>query len=111
MADRPRVVWIGTDNAFVLEEFKNEDTGQLITGITTGTCEIWEAVQGTMLASLPLDELPEEPGSYRVIIPDTQSSLGEGLPLMLRFEISGGAGLALRLDARAVARVKTDDGL
>jgi hypothetical protein len=111
MSDRPRVVWIGTDNAYVLEEFKNEDTGQIISGITTGTCEIYEAVGNTLLATLDLDELTEEPGSYRVIIPDTQAGLSEGLPLMLRFEISGGAGLALRLDARAIARVKTDDGL
>ena len=58
-----------------------------------------------------MDELAGEPGSYEVVIPDDQSGLSEGLSLRLQFEISGGAGLGYRIDARAIAIVKKDDGL
>ncbi len=111
MSERPRTVWIGTDTPFVLEEFRNELTGQLITGITDGTCRIWSGVDGTLIALLLLAEVAGTPGSYEVLIPDDLIGLVEGLALRLQFDISGGAGLTLRLDAKAVARVKKDDGL
>ena len=108
---RPRTVWIGTDTPFVLEEFTNKDTGQLITGVDTGTCSIYSGVDDTLIVSLSLIEIAATPGSYRVLIPDDQSGLVEGMPLRLQFNISGGAGLTYRLDAKAIARVKKDDGL
>jgi hypothetical protein len=111
MGDRPRTVWIGTDTPFVLEAFKNETTGQLITGITTGTMKIYDGNDDSLIATISLGEIAAEPGSYEALVPDTQTGLTEGQPLRLQFDISGGAGLTLRIDARAVARVKKDDGL
>lgn len=111
MADRPRTVWIGTDTPLILEAYKNERTGQLITGIVTGTCKIYDGTSNSLIATISLEELASEPGSYEVVVPDDQSGLTEGMPLRLQFEISGGAGLGYRIDARAVAIVKKDDGL
>lgn len=111
MSERPRTVWIGTDTPFVLEEFRNELTGQLITGVTTGTCKIFSGVDDSLIATINLVEVAGTPGSYEVLIPDDQAGLTEGMPLRLQFDISGGAGLTFRLDAKAVARVKKDDGL
>ena len=111
MADRPRTVWIGTDSPFILEKYTNERTGQLITGVTTGTCKIYDGTNNTLIDTISLVELAAEPGSYEVVIPDDQSGLVEGMPLRLQFEISGGAGLGYRIDARAIAIVKKDEGL
>jgi hypothetical protein len=111
MADRPRVVWIGTDTPFVLEEFTNEETGQLIVGVTTGTMKIYNESTGALIATITLVEDAATPGNYEAVVPFDQSGLTEGLPLRLQFEISGGSGLAYRMDARAVAQVKKDDGL
>ncbi|MGW8178355.1 MAG: hypothetical protein ACWGQW_06255 [bacterium] len=111
MPDRPRTVWIGTDTPFVLEQFRNEKTGQLIEGITTGTMKLYSGVDDSLIATFNLTELAEELGSYECLIPDDQSGLSEGMPLRLQFEISGGAGLSYRLDAKAIARVQKDDGL
>ncbi len=111
MPDRPRTVWIGTDTPFILEEFRNEKTGQLIEGITTGTMKIFSGVDNSLIATINLVEVPEDLGSYEALVPDTQTGLSEGMPLRLQFDITGGAGLALRLDAKALARVKKDDGL
>ncbi len=111
MSNRPRTVWIGTDTPFVLEEFRNEATGQLITGVTTGTMDIYDGTDDTLISSLGLTEVAATPGNYEVLVPDTQTGLTEGQPLRLQFNISGGAGLTVRLDARAIARVKKDDGL
>jgi sulfur transfer protein SufE len=111
MPDRPRTVWIGTDTPFVLEQFRNEKTGQLIEGITTGTMQIYSGVDDSLIATLNLTELVDELGSYEVLVPDDQTGLVEGMALRLQFEISGGAGLSYRLDARATARVRKDDGL
>ena len=111
MPDRPRTVWIGTDNKFVLEEFKNETSGQLLTGISTGTLKIYDGTDDSLISTISLTEVAAAAGSYEVIIPDTQTGLSEGLPLRLRFDISGGADLTLRLDARAIARVMKDTGL
>ncbi len=111
MSDRPRTVWIGTDTPFVLEEFRNEKTGQLIEGIATGTLKIYSGVDDSIITTLNLTELVEELGSYEVLVPYNQSGLVEGMALRLQFEISGGVGLSYRLDARATARVKKDDGL
>jgi hypothetical protein len=111
MADRPRTVWIGTDTSFILEQFRNELTGQLIQGIENGTMSIYSGVDDSLIAELALIEVVESPGNYEVLIPDDQSGLIEGMALRLQFDISGGAGLTLRLDAKAVARVKKDDGL
>jgi len=109
MADRPRHVWIGTDTPFVLEEFKNEDTGQLITD-GTGTCKIYNDTNNSLIDTINLVEDASAPGNYEALIPDTQAGLSEGLPLRLQFEITGGAGLSYRMDAKAVAMVKKDDG-
>jgi len=111
MSNRPRSVWIGTDTPFVLEGFKNERTQQLFTGITTGTMGVYDGTNDTLIVSLPLVELGDEPGAYEAIVPDDQSGLTEGQPLRLQFEISGGAGFGFRLDAKAVASVKKDSGL
>ncbi len=111
MSERPRTVWIGTDTPFVLEQFRNEKTGQLIEGISSGTLKLYSGVDNSLISTLSLTELVEELGSYEVLVPDDQAGLVEGMPLRLQFEISGGAGLSYRLDARATARVKKDDGL
>ena len=111
MSDRPRTVWIGTDTPFVLEEFRNELTDQLITGIATGTMKIFSGVDDELISTIMLVELANTPGSYEALIPATQAGLTESLPLRLQFDISGGANLTLRLDAKAIARVMKDDGL
>jgi hypothetical protein len=111
MSDRPRSIWIGTDTPFILEEFRNESTGQLITGILTGTCKLYSEVDKSLIATLPLNEVAAEPGSYECLVPADQSGLSEGLAVRMQFEISGGASLSLRIDAKAVARVKKDEGL
>lgn len=111
MGDRPRTVWIGTDTTFVLEGLRNEQSGQLITGVTIGTMKLYDGTDDSLITTLSLDELADEPGSYEVLVPSNQSGLSEGQPLRLQFEITGGIGLAYRLDAKAVARVKKDDGL
>ena len=111
MSDRPRTVFIGTDTPFVLEEFRNELTGQLITGVNSGTMKIFSGVDDVLISTLSLVELEAEPGSYEVLVPSTQTGLAEGMPLRLQFDISGGTNLTIRLDAKAIARVKKDDGL
>ncbi len=111
MSDRPRTVWIGTDTAFVLEEFRNELTGQLITGVSSGTMDIYSGADDTLIQSLPLNENLDILGNYEALVPASQSGLSEGLALRLQFDITGGTGLTLRLDAKAVARVMKDDGL
>lgn len=117
MADRPRTVWIGTDTPFVLEEFRNDKTGQLLTGIGDGTLKIYSEVDGALIVPIGMLEVGDTPGSYEALVPAIlQGILGndllvEGMPLRLQFDISGGAGLSFRLDARAIARVKKDDGL
>jgi len=111
MSDRPRTVWIGTDTPFVLEEFRNEKTGQLITEVADGTMSLYDGTDNSLIVELSLVEVADEPGSYEVLIPSDQSGLTEGQPLRMQFDISGGATLTYRLDARAIARVKKDDGL
>ena len=112
MSNRPRTVWIGTDTPFVLEEFRNEKTGQLITGVVGGTCKLYSAVDNSLIATLDLEEVAEKEGSYEVLISAIFVALiTEGQRLRLQFEISGGLHLTYREDVRAIARVKTDDGL
>ncbi len=111
MPDRPRTVWIGTDTSFTLEELRNRSTGQFITGITSGTLKIFDGSDNSLISTISLTEVLDTPGDYEALIPDTQTGLSEGLPLRLQFDITGGAGLALRLDARAIARVMKDTGL
>ena len=117
MGERPRTVWIGTDTPFVLEEFRDKRTGQLITGITDGTLKIYDGTDNELLGTISLDEQADKLGSYEVLVPDTFTEdasgnpLVEGQPLRLQFEISGGIDLMYRMDARAIARVKKDDGL
>lgn len=111
MSERPRTIWIGTDTPFVLEEFRNELTGQVITGIVGGTMKIFSGVDDSLIATISLIELAATPGSYEALVPDTQTGLIEGQPIRLQFDISGGTDLTLRLDARAIARVMKDDGV
>ena len=111
MADRPRTIWIGTDTPFVLEQFRNEKTGQLLTGITTGTLKLYSGVDDSLIVTLTLTEDPDVPGDYEALVPDTQTGFIEGLAVRMQFDITGGAGLTLRLDAKAIARVMKDDGL
>jgi hypothetical protein len=119
MSERPRTVWIGTDTPFFLEAFKDERTGQFLTGITDGKMTIHSEVPNPAVSSIvkvvSLIELSDEEGTYEALVPADQagflSEIVEGQPLRLQFDISGGAGLTLRLDAKAVARVKKDDGL
>lgn len=111
MSDRPRTVWIGTDTPFILEEFRNETTGQLLIGISTATLKIFDGTDDTLISNLAMNEVAGVPGSYEVLVPATQTGLAEGAPLRLQFDISGGPGLTLRLDARGIARVMKDDGL
>ena len=111
MAERPRTVWIGTDTPFALEEFRNETTEQLITGVVTGTCKIYNETTGDLIDTIDLVEDVEHLGNYVALIPADQEGLTEGLPLRLQFEISGGSGLSYRMDAKAIAMVKKDDGL
>jgi len=111
MSDRPRTVWIGTDNVFTLEQFKNEKTGQIITGVNTAALNIFSGVDDSLLATLPLSETFVGSGDYEALVSDKQAGLSEGMPLRLRFDLDAGPGLHLRIDAKAVARVKKDDGL
>lgn len=111
MSERPRTIWIGSDTSFVLEAFTNESTGTKILDITDGTLKLYNGKTDALFSTITLIEIPSIPADYEGIVPDDQSGLSEGAGVRMQFDISGGAGLTLRIDARAIARVKKDDGL